>query len=138
MDQNFSSIATESDRGVVQSDNFKSALGVDFIKGESIFSLQLFTDVLIEEVAAYNRDRTEYSVSFLASREMFNDSFKAEVLWVQNMNHGDGIVRPKLSYWLNSNLQMHLSSDIFYGDRTKLFGQFSNRNRISFGFRWGV
>ncbi|MBL4734107.1 MAG: hypothetical protein JKY18_01985 [Flavobacteriales bacterium] len=138
LDQNFPSIDPNAVMGVVQSDQLGSAIGLDMIKGENIISAQLFTNYLIDDVPAYNRDRVEWNVSLLLSREFMNDSFKAEALWVHSTNHQDGMLRPKVSYWLSSNVQVLLSSDIFYGDKQELFGQFTDRSRVSTGLVWGI
>jgi len=136
--QNFSSTDPEAFMGVVRSDQFSSAIGLDLIKGENIVSAQLFTDYLMDDVPAFNHNRLEWTVSLLLSREFMNDSFKAEVLWVHSINHKDGLLRPKLSYWLTSNVQLLLSSDIFYGNKSMLFGQFKHRSRVSVGLIWGI
>ena len=143
--QYFSSISPESLRGNVKSDQFKSAIGLDYIKGETVLSTQLFTDYLIDNVSAFlprrqagNRNQLETNISFLASQEMMNDNLKAEILWVHNTNHSDGFIRPKLNYWLKSNVQIHLRTDLFYGNKNHLFGQFRVRNRLSFGIEWGI
>ncbi len=138
LDQNFSSIDSNAPLGVETSNNFKSALGIDYIKGENVISFQVFSDIITEHISAYNRDTFETNTSLQLSREFMNDNLKAEVLWVHNANHGDGFVRPQLSYWMNTNTQLFLGSSIFYGNGNQLFGQFSDRSRISLGMRWGI
>ncbi len=137
-DQNFTSINPKAIRSIETSNVYKSAIGIDYIKGESVISAQLFSDIITEDISPFNRDNFETNTSLLISQEMMNDNLKMEVLWVHNMNHGDGFVRPNLSYWLNSNTQLFFGSDIFYGNKTKLFGQFQDRSRISFGMKWGI
>lgn len=136
--QNFSSTDPDAFMGVVRSDQFSSAIGLDLIKGENIVSAQLFSDYLIDDVPTFNHNRLEWTVSLLLSREFMNDSFKAEALWVHSIKGKDGLLRPKLSYWLTSNVQLLLSSDIFYGNKSMLFGQFKDRNRASVGLIWGM
>jgi len=138
LNQNFSSTDPNTEMGIVQSDQLGSAIGLDMIKGENIVSAQLFTNYLIDDVPAFNRDRLEWNISLLLSREFMNDSFKAEALWIHSTNHKDGLLRPKLSYWLSSNVQVLLSSDIFYGNEQMLFGQFTDRSRVSLGLIWGI
>lgn len=137
-DQNFSSINPNALQGVETSNVYKSAIGIDYIKGENVVSLQLFSDIITENISPYNRDKFETNTSLLISREMLNDNFKAEAIWVHNANHGDGYIRPQLSYWMNTNTQLFLKSTVFYGNRNKLFGQFKDRSRISLGMRWGI
>lgn len=136
--QNFSSENPDALRGIETSNQFKSAIGLDYIKGESIVSFQLFSDLITQNISAYNRDEFETNVSLLFSQEMMNDNLKAEVLWVHNSNYGDGYAKPALSYWLNTNTQLFLGGTIFYGARTRLFGQFKDRSRMSIGIKWGI
>lgn len=136
--QNFSSINPNAIQGIETSNVYKSALGIDYIKGENVISFQLFSDIITEDITPYNRDKFETNTSLLLSHEMMNDNLKAEVLWVHNVNHGDGFTRPQLSYWMNSNSQLFLGGDLFYGNKSKLFGQFRDRNRVSLGANWGI
>ena len=136
--QHFISNSPNAIRGVETSDFFRTALGIDFIKGEYVLSGQIFNEWVMETISPFNRERWETNYSLLASRELLNDSLKAEVLWVHSSNHGDGYITPSLSYWVNTNTQLLLNAHIFYGKETQLFGQFKDRSRISFGFKWGI
>lgn len=136
--QNFITIDPNISNGVQTSNVYKSALGIDYIKGENVISAQLFSDIITNDISAYNRDNFETNTSLKLSRDMMNDNLNAELLWVHNYNHGDGYMRPQLSYWLNSSVQLLLESSIFYGNENQFFGQFSDRNRVSFGMRWGI
>lgn len=137
-DQNFSSTRPDVSFGIETSNQFKSAIGVDYIKGENIISAQLFSDIIIDAILPYNRDTFETNTSLKISREMMNDNLNVEALWVHNANHGDGYIKPQMSYWMNTNTQLFLGSSIFYGNRNNLFGQFKDRSRISLGMRWGI
>lgn len=137
-DQNFIITDPNIINGIVTSHVYKSAFGIDYIKGENVISAQLFSNIISDDISVYNRDRFETNTSLKLSREMMNDNLSTEVLWVHNYNHGDGYMRPQLSYWLNSSVQLLLESSIFYGNKNQLFGQFSDRNRVSFGMRWGI
>ncbi|WP_420399730.1 DUF1302 family protein [Flagellimonas sp.] len=136
--QNFISDDSNALSGVEESDFFRTALGVDFIKGEYVVSGQLFNEWVMESISPFNRERWETNLTLLGSREFLNDSLKAEVLWVHSTNHGDGYVTPRLSYWLNTNTQLLLNAHAFYGNESQLFGQFKDRSRISFGLKWGI
>ena len=136
--QNFSSSDLTATRGIDTSNVFKSAIGIDYIKGENIISAQLFSDIITDNISPYNRNKFETNTSLKISRDMMNDNLNVEVLWVHNANHGDGYIKPQVSYWMNTNTQLFLGSSIFYGNETKLFGQFKDRSRISLGMRWGI
>ncbi|AUP78472.1 hypothetical protein C1H87_07005 [Flavivirga eckloniae] len=136
--QNFASNKPEANLGIETSDQFKSAIGIDYIKGEHIISAQLFSDIITHDISPYNRDIFETNISLKVSQEMMNDNLNSEVIWVHNANHGDGYIKPQISYWLNTNTQLFLGSSIFYGNETNLFGQFKDRSRTSLGMRWGI
>ena len=136
--QNITSNATDAINGIEQSNVLKSALGIDYINGEQVISFQLFSDWIVSDINPFNRHRFETNTSLQVSKELLNDDLKAETLWVHNANHGDGYVLPKLNYWLNSNTKLLLSSSIFYGNERQLFGQFSDKSRMSFGVVWGI
>lgn len=137
-DRYFSSISDNAIRGVLQSDQFLSAVGIDFIKGEYVVSVQFFIDYLMNNIAAFNRERLEKNISMLTSKEFMNDVLKVEISWINNINNGDGLIRPKINYWLSSNIKILLGSDIFYGKSEGLFGQFNDRSRVLIGFSWGI
>lgn len=136
--QNYVSDNPIAKNGIEQANVFKSALGIDIIKGESVLSAQVFNDWIQNDITPYNRDQLETTLTLLASQEMFNDNLKVEALWVHNTNHSDGYITPKISYWLTSNTQLIAYANLFYGDTNQLFGQFNNRNRMSIGFKWGI
>lgn len=136
--QNFITIDPNISNGVQTSNVYKLAFGIDYIKGENVISVQLFSDIITNDISAYNRDNFETNTSLKLSRDLMNDSLNAELLWVHNYNHGDGYIRPQFSYWMNSSVQLLLESSIFYGNKNQLFGQFKDRNRISFGMMWGL
>ncbi|WP_298534920.1 DUF1302 family protein [uncultured Algibacter sp.] len=137
-DQNFITTDPNIYNGIVTSHVYKSAFGIDYIKGEHIISAQLFSNIISDRISVYNRDRFETNTSLKLSRDMMNDNLTADILWIQNYNHGDGYVRPQLSYWINSSVQLLLESTIFYGNTNQLFGQFQDRNRVSIGMKWGI
>jgi len=136
--QNFSSTNPSANLGIETSNAFKSAIGIDYIKGENSISAQLFSAIIIDDISPYNRDKFETNTSLKISREMMNDNLSAEILWVHNANHGDGYLKPQISYWVSTNTQLFLGSSIFYGNETQLFGQFKDRSRVSLGMRWGI
>lgn len=133
--QNFTSNNTIN-QGVEQSGFYKSALGLDYIKGENVISIQLFNEWITESISPYNRDLFETNTSVLISRELMNDNVKVEVLWVHSINHSDGYITPQVSYWLTTDTQLLVNAHAFYGNENQLFGQFKDRSRVSFGFKW--
>lgn len=123
--------------GVVETDEFAYVLGFDWFGfSETFLSLQVFQNFLTEDADGLLRDRVETNVSFNAQRDFFNDSLIVETLWVHNVNHGDGFVRPKISYEWTSDTKVWAGFDIFYGSEKGFFGQYDRRDRAVLGIEW--
>jgi hypothetical protein len=127
--------------GVVQASQWSSVIGVDYQGwSDQFISVQWFqtrinatqTD-LIELIEHSQED----SVTFLWESNFMNDTLKAKWLQIHSIDHGDGVFRPKVSYNLQSNLDVYISADVFYGNKDTLFGQFDQGDRVSIGFDWG-
>ena len=137
-DQAFVTNDITQNQGIAETDQVQTALGLDWIGGESFISAQLFDDLIINDIDVYNRDQLVWSGSALFRQEFFNDNLNVETLLVHDFNRGDGMVRPKLKYLLQSNVVAHLGADFFYGSTTGLFGQFNKRDRIFAGLTIGL
>ncbi len=123
--------------GVVETDEFAYVLGFDWFGfNETFLSLQVFQNFLTEDDDGLLRDRVETSVSLNVQRDFLNDSLIAETLWVHNVNHGDGFIRPKLSYEWRSDTKIWAGFDLFYGSEKGLFGQYDQRDRALLGIEW--
>ena len=127
--------------GVVQANQWSSVIGLDYQGwSDQFISVQWFqarinatqTD-LIELIEHSQED----SVTFLWESNFINDTLKAKWLQIHSIDHGDGVFRPKVSYNLQSNLDVYLSADVFYGNKDTRFGQFDQGDRVSVGFEWG-
>ncbi len=132
-----SSSINTSDNKVV-SDQFMLAIGADWLFKETMLSVQFFNDFLLHNMSANNREQYERYYSLLGSQELLNDNLKIELQMVQNLNRGDGMIRPKVSYYLRSNLQVNLGSTIFHGNQNGFFGQYKKRSRLLVGLEWGL
>ncbi len=125
--------------GVARSAELSYVLGLDWSGiTDTFISAQLFQSWLPERQAGFTRPGLDTSLTFLVRREFWNDTLSAELLWIANTNDGDGLVRPKLAYDLDENLELWLGADIFYGDRQGLFGEFRDNTRLMLGVRLGL
>jgi hypothetical protein len=114
-------------------------LGLDWSGIQDTFlSAQLFQSWLPDFRDGITRPELDTSFTFLARRELWNETLTAEVLWIANTNDGDGLLRPKLSYDLQDNVEIWAGLDLFYGDRNGLFGQFDGNDRLLFGVEIGL
>ncbi|MGR9054099.1 MAG: DUF1302 family protein, partial [Gammaproteobacteria bacterium] len=120
--------------GIVQSPELHYVLGLDWnAPADVLVSAQLIQSWLIEDAEYSTRDKLDTTFTGLIRRNFLYDTLTAEVLVIANVNHGDGIVRPKLTYQWQDNVSTWLGADIFYGDRKGVFGQFGSNDRIVFG-----
>jgi len=121
--------------GVVKSPHLHYVLGLDW-NGPSnlLFSGQLIQSWMLKHTTRSTRDRLDTTLTLLMRRLFLYDTLTAEVLIIANLNHGDGIVRPKLRYQWLDHLDIWLGADLFFGDRDGVFGQFGNNDRVLAGF----
>ena len=126
-------------QGNFRSDQFMSGLGMDYSGiSNTLISVQWFEDYILKNRPVPGRDRLESNLSLLVNRNFKNETITLEVIAVQNLNKGDGFIRPKLKYQLRSNIILSSGIDLFYGSRQRLFGQFKDLNRIGLGIQWGL
>ena len=57
----------------------------------------------------------------------------AEILVLQDVDYEDGMLRPKLTYEYNDEINIYAGADIFYGSEDGLFGQFNVTDRVVSG-----
>jgi hypothetical protein len=126
------------DRGISNSPELASVLGLDWQGlSDTFVSVQWFQSHLFDYDRNTVRDRTEHTLSLLVQRYFASETWKLELLVLQSLNEHDGLLRPKLTHTMLSNLDIWLSADIFHGNEDGLFGQFDQADRVSLGFRLG-
>jgi hypothetical protein len=115
-----------------------AALGIDWLPGENMFSAQVFVDKVFDVESLYGRKSFDSFITLLYRRDLFNDSMTLEFQEIHNVSRAEGLVRLSANYFLLSNLEVLGGTDVFYGKNNRLFGQFSQQNRITIGLRWGI
>jgi hypothetical protein len=73
----------------------------------------------------------------LYKRELLNQTWEFETLGLYSLNHQDSSLQLKLKYLIQSNLELWVGADLFYGDSNQLFGQFDDQDRLLFGLKLG-
>ena len=125
-------------QGIHQSADISSVLGIDWQGLEdTLLSFQWFQSYLFDYEDSIIRPRNNNIFSFLYQQTFMNEIWVLEVLALHGFDNDDGVVQTKLSYLLESNIQLWLGTDIFYGSKQGLFGQFNETNRLIVGFEWG-
>jgi len=140
-------IAYETDRyhrtqaaepGVDKADQWGVLVGLDYQGLTDYFiSVQWFQSNVLGQTDALVKNRQENTLSLMVERNLFNETLLLKWLHLHSTNHGDGVLQPQFSYNLESDLDIFLSMDIFYGNEEGLYGQFDDADRISVGFEWG-
>jgi hypothetical protein len=128
----------QSSPGVVQANQWSSVIGLDYQGfSDQFISLQWFQSRINAAQAELIENIQEDSMTFLWESKFMNDTLTAKWLQIHSIDHGDRVFRPKISYNLQSNVDIYIAADIFYGNKYKLFGQFDQSDRVSVGFEWG-
>ena len=125
--------------GVYTADEFSYVLGFDWFGiSDTFLSFQLFQNFLVDGPDEGKlRDTVETNLTFTMRRDFRNDTLLLETIWIHNVNDGDGLIRPKISYDLRDNWTLWGGVDYFYGSGNGVFGQFDHRDRVVFGMEWG-
>jgi hypothetical protein len=124
--------------GIVQANQWSSVLGVDYQGwNDQFISVQWFQSRINAAQAELIEHSQEDSLTLLWESNFLNDTLTAKWLQIHSIDHGDGVFRSKVSYNLQSNLDIYVSADVFYGNKEKRFGQFDQGDRVSIGFEWG-
>ena len=124
--------------GVVKTNELFYVNGFDWYGfTDTLLSVQVFQSIVTNNTPELIRDPIDTDMSFLARRSFLNETLMVETLWIQDVNRGDGMLRPKLSYDLSDGIKVWAGVDVFYGTRNGLFGQFGENDRVLIGVEWG-
>ncbi|MAE67953.1 MAG: hypothetical protein CMJ18_27175 [Phycisphaeraceae bacterium] len=138
LDKRFTTNSVADADGIVKSDEISYVIGLDWFGiDETLISAQIFQSTITEDQPGVLRDRTETSVTLLVRHEMLNDRLMVEALWLHGVEHGDGLLRPKVQYEVDDHTTVWIGYDFFYGGGSGLFGQFDSNDRFLLGLEWG-
>ncbi|MEM9530906.1 MAG: hypothetical protein AAGA23_08300 [Pseudomonadota bacterium] len=88
-------------------------LGIDHLRGSNLV-----------------RPNTDVLATVRARRSMANDRWQAELEVLSELNRGDGVLRPMLSYQGFDHLRIDLGADLIWGSRNGIFGQYDAQDRL--------
>ena len=85
--------------GVVKTNELFYVGGFDWFGfTDKLLSFQFFQNVATNNTPELIRDSIDSDMSFLVQRRFWNETVTLENLWIQDMNRGDGMLQPKVSY----------------------------------------
>ncbi|MCC6696540.1 MAG: hypothetical protein IT365_12990 [Candidatus Hydrogenedentes bacterium] len=123
--------------GVVRGDSVSYVLGFDWFAFNNTFmSVQVFQDWFSNDAEGLERDQVQTYITCFAQHRFLHDTLTVEGMWLFDVNHGDGLIRPKITYAVNDELNVYAGVDYFYGSDKGLFGQFDKKDRVIFGVEW--
>lgn len=138
-DKYISTINPSDIDGVVNTGEFTYVLGFDwFGYNDSLISFQLFQTYLDNHQPGMIKDDVTSQATLLIKHDAINETLHSEILWLQDLDINDGILRPKITYELNDEINISAGFDIFYGDKNGLYGQFKDTDRIIFNLTIGI
>lgn len=124
--------------GVGTSNAMGSVVGLDWAGFEHWFvSFQTFVDRVTDAPGPLFQPRTDTTSTLFLRRLGWNDTLALELRWLTNVNDGDGLLRPKVSYDINDRVTVWGGVDLFYGDRAGIFGEFDHNDRAVLGVKYG-
>jgi hypothetical protein len=124
--------------GIETSSEFSSVLGLDWqASSEVLLSAQWFYSFLLDYERSIVRDENEQIASLLFQSDFYNGNWQLQALSLYSLNNKDMLFQFKLRYWLYSNMEIWIGSDMFRGTQRGLFGQFDEQDRVLVGFNYG-
>jgi hypothetical protein len=127
---------------IVKGNLFSSVIGVDYQGlSDNFISVQWYRQTLLlnkNERQKAVADRDEDRLTLLWETKFLNETITTRWQHIHGVNHGDGILRPKVTYNWQSNIDVYLGADYFYGKTEEFFGQFNKTDRIVAGFTIGL
>jgi hypothetical protein len=121
----------------VQSPGVAYVIGCDWLAPRGLFlSVQLFQDRVVRHASELAREPVETTTTLFARRAFRQDTMTLQVMWLQGVSSGDGLVRPLMTYAVSDAVSVWIGVDVFYGQRGGLFGQFDQNDRLAAGIRF--
>lgn len=133
-DRFFLDSAVGDEDGLFETGVFESVFGLDYpVDSDLLLSVQLFQSLLFHKPETATRSRLENTAAFLMTKEFLNDALRFRTQVIHSLDRHDGQLEFGFEYDFRSNLVLKAGVDVFYGENAGLFGQFGDRDRITFG-----
>jgi len=122
--------------GVVPQNTFEYIFSADFTLPKDLFlNVQLFQNIFFDHDPNLIFDAYETGASILL-RGKIGANLEPEILWIQGLNQGDSLIRPRLTWRPATNWRVAFGFDILNGPPNTVFGRFADRDRVYGEFRY--
>jgi len=107
-----------------------AGVGVDFRPGGEWFvNAQLGLDQLESHEVGFARPRTDLIGTLRVQRNFVQDRLQLKSELIGSLQDGDGYLGASVAWQFNDKLKGAIGTDVLFGERDQLFGQFEDRSR---------
>ncbi len=114
---------------VARKDNLHYMAGLDYTIAGITMSAQFIQEFILNYDQGILNDEFESTMTFLARKDYFREKLWVELFSYIGLNHGDALVRPKVTYAFADGFEILGGANIFIGD-TGRFGQYSDNDML--------
>ena len=134
--QGFSVFDLTAPESVVKRNSLDYIVAVDWsLPHDSRIGVQFFQRVLSGSDAGLFATTESPGVSLFVSSKV-TPALEPQLLWIQYLEDGGGLIRPRLNWYAAQDLVVSAGVDIFTGPENGFFGRYDNRDRAYVEFRW--
>ena len=134
--QGFSVADLTAPQSVVERSTFDYIVGLEFsLPRDTRVNVQAFQRVYSGGHGDLAIQNGSPGASLFVTTKL-TDTLEPQVLWIQYLNDGGGLIRPRLNWHAAPNLVVSAGVDIFTGPSDGYFGRYNNRDRVYTEFRY--
>ncbi len=133
LNRSFNTVGTLPN-GIVKRNEITVAAALDYDGPAGLFlSAQVIYDNVLNAPENLARPQDDLLISLYARKYFRNETIAVDArLYAANGIFSDGLLRGKLTYILSDTTELSAGFDIFYGEPHEIYGQFSERDRLTF------
>ena len=125
----FSSLDPSASLGTVRRQTLDYVVSAEMPFGnDGRVNVQAFQRVYFGGRDAIVPNTGDFGVSVLVSTKI--GAFEPQLLWLQGIGGGGGLIRPRLSWAAAKNTTIAFGVDVFTGPSDSFFGRFNDRDRV--------
>lgn len=126
-----------SGQGVSFLPQYSYGLAIDWYGlRDAIVTVQLFQNVRDRVNVDLVVDRVDTTWSVGVNKSFYNAIYTANLLYFENSNDGDAMLRASLDWDLYDNTTLSVGYDAFSGSKNGMFGQYRDTDRVSLELKY--